>query len=249
MSASDNHQNERVDVEDCLARADELKNEGNDHFRAQRWNEALVAYQSGLGQLPKRPLPRNTVVETDPYQDDSDEEESSKRTPGTPKDPTPTQEAESVATPSSPTPDIYSKPRAVLNANIAACYLKLSEHKQVVDACTEALADDPVYVKALQRRAMANEIINSWSSLTATQEDYTTLLGLLPEKSTDRRDIENKSRRLVPRLEAAQKAETAEMLDKLKGLGNSFLGNFGLSTDNFQFTPNGQGGYSMNFGR
>ena len=24
-------------------------------------------------------------------------------------------------------------------------------------------------------------------------------------------------------------------------------GNFGLSTDNFQFVPNGQGGYSMNF--
>ena len=26
-----------------------------------------------------------------------------------------------------------------------------------------------------------------------------------------------------------------------------FLGNFGLSTDNFKFEPNGQGGYSMNF--
>lgn len=24
-------------------------------------------------------------------------------------------------------------------------------------------------------------------------------------------------------------------------------GNFGLSTDNFQFVPNGQGGYSVNF--
>ena len=55
------------------------------------------------------------------------------------------------------------------------------------------------------------------------------------------------------------------MLGKLKGLGNSILGtlldynmvagnptlssqgNFGLSTDNFKFEPNGQGGYSMNF--
>lgn len=25
------------------------------------------------------------------------------------------------------------------------------------------------------------------------------------------------------------------------------LGKFGLSTDNFKFEPNGQGGYSMNF--
>lgn len=33
-----------------------------------------------------------------------------------------------------------------------------------------ALADDPEYVKALQRRAASNEIINSWSSLTMAQE-------------------------------------------------------------------------------
>lgn len=70
---------------------------------------------------------------------------------------------------------------------------------------------------------------------------------------------------LKPRVEAAQKQETGEMLDKLKGFGNSILGeqgfdteaislltrqtqgNFGLSTDNFKFEPNGQGGYSMNF--
>lgn len=28
-----------------------------------------------------------------------------------------------------------------------------------------------------------------------------------------------------------------------------YEGNFGLSTDNFKFEPNGQGGYSMNFVR
>lgn len=77
------------------------------------------------------------------------------------------------------------------------------------------------------------------------------------------KDIETKLRFLKPRVEAAQKQETTEMLDKLKGLGNSLLGmqpflklnhcsptcsgNFGLSTDNFKFEPNGQGGYSVNF--
>ena len=70
-------------------------------------------------------------------------------------------------------------------------------------------------------------------------------------------------RLLEPRIEEAQKRETGEMVDKLKGIGNSILGErnspklevtlksnagrFGLSTDNFKFEPNGQGGYSLNF--
>lgn len=146
-----------------------------------------------------------------------------------------------------------------------------------------ALLDDPKYVKALQRRAASNEILNTWSSLSSAEEgysfccrgslnpnytgraDYNTLLKLLPPGS-ETKDIQNKLQKLKPRLETAQKRETTEMLDKLKTLGNSILGksnrsvsvalrlttesgNFGLSTDNFKFEPNGQGGYSMNFSR
>jgi len=71
-------------------------------------------------------------------------------------------------------------------------------------------------------------------------------------------------RLLEPRIEEVQKREMGEMVDKMKGLGNSILGErnatrlevtlkrpntgrFGLSTDNFKFEPNGQGGYSLNF--
>lgn len=155
--------------------------------------------------------------------------------------------------------------------------ISLEEHLDL------ALLDDPDYVKALQRRATCNEILNTWSSLAAAQEgeswerviivpshsvylfeDYTSLLRLSSVQSQTR-EIEGKLRSLKPRIEAAQKAETTEMLGKLKGLGNSILGtpldcnmiarnstlssegNFGLSTDNFKFEPNGQGGYSMNF--
>jgi len=101
-------------------------------------------------------------------------------------------------------------------------------------------------VKALQRRVASNEILDTWSSLSSAQEDYNTLLSLLPPGS-ETRDVQSKIQKLKPRLEAAQKRETTEMLGKLKTLGNSILGNFGLSTDNFQFEPNGQGGYSVNF--
>lgn len=114
--------------------------------------------------------------------------------------------------------------------------------------------------------------MGSWSSLASAQEDYTKLLDLLPPNSSQLSEMRRILQALKPQVEAAQKRETDEVLGKLKGLGNnilgmsrpsslifrhhalilfpmSFEGNFGLSTDNFKFTPNGQGGYSMNFVR
>jgi hypothetical protein len=98
-----------------------------------------------------------------------------------------------------------------------------------------------------------------------TPVDYNELLRVLPATSPLVPQIRQALQRVKPRREAAQKAEMGEMVDKLKGLGNSVLGqsvqpccgldtypptgNFGLSTDNFKFEPNGQGGYSMNFVR
>ena len=52
---------------------------------------------------------------------------------------------------------------------------------------------------------------------------------------------------LITRAEIKKKQMTDEMLGKLKDLGNSILGNFGISLDNFKMTPNGQGGYSIQY--
>ena len=54
--------------------------------------------------------------------------------------------------------------------------------------------------------------------------DYTNLLTLLPPSSPLHREAARTLQNLKPRVEAAQKQETAEMLDKLKGFGNSILG-------------------------
>ncbi|KAK0473168.1 TPR-like protein, partial [Armillaria novae-zelandiae] len=225
-------------LQKCLRYAEELKHEGNDHFRQRQWNEALVAYQSGLGHLPKR---RPKKISESPEDDLShlDEDEDGPTEPvATPNDEVETETDKECA-----------RVRAVLNANIGACYVKMNELKQATEACSEALIDDPQYVKALQRRAASNDQIGSWTSLASAQEDYNTLLKLLPPNSPQIKETERSLQRLKPRLDDTQKRETAEMLDKLKGLGNSVLGKFGLSTDNFQFVPNGQGGYNMNFSR
>ncbi|KAF7799047.1 hypothetical protein EIP86_010277 [Pleurotus ostreatoroseus] len=228
-------------VQRYLEDAEELKQEGNDYFRTGKWNEALASYRSALGRLPKRKAiepPANKGKQRETL-DDVEKEDNS-------DDAKPEPEAEPLTEPTAL--DIQcAKARATLNANIGACYVKLEEHKEAVAACTEALRDDPNYIKALQRRASSNDKLDTWSSLASAQEDYNKLLTLLPPTSPQIAEIQRTVRSLKPRVETAQKRETGEMMDKLKGLGNSVLGHFGLSTDNFQFVPNGQGGYSMNF--
>ncbi|KAF9015352.1 hypothetical protein BDQ17DRAFT_1340910 [Cyathus striatus] len=198
-----------------LQDADERKAEGNVFFRAGKWNEAISAYASALALLPQ-------LVPQDPTQPtDCDEDEVASGSTNSPNHSN--SMAEEAKLEQKTELDLQcAKVRSVLNANIGACYVKLGDHKQAVDACSQALHDDPTYVKALQRRAASNEEINSWSSLTAAQEDYNALLKLSIPQS-DIRAVESKLRQLTPRIEVAQKTETAEMLDKLKGVGNSIL--------------------------
>jgi len=198
--------------------------------------------------LPKRPSKseKNSTAASNPPTSDETAKGTDPSTSNTPEEP-----AIEIVSPAS-TKDGSDKEcarlRAALNANIGACYVKLGDHKAVVEACSQALLDDPTYTKALERRASSNDTINTWTSLTAAQEDYNSLLKLVTSPS-QLIDIRRKLQQLKPRLESAQKQETTEMMDKLKTLGNSLLGNFGLSTDNFKFEPNGQGGYSVNFSR
>ena len=135
----------------------------------------------------------------------------------------------------------------------------------MVKAATAALDEDPHHQKALWRRAKANEAIDSWSSLTSAQKgaalpfhsevcmslisstDYKTLTEIVPPSQPLFRDASSLLRSLEPRIEVARKRDTDKMVGQLKEVGNSVLGWFGMSTDNFKMVPNGEGGYSMNF--
>ncbi|KAA1468642.1 TPR-like protein [Dentipellis sp. KUC8613] len=236
-------------LRNCLRDAEELKKEGNEYFRAKEWNQALLTYRRALARLPQKPKSKSAQDKGKGKAKERLEEFRDAKPPGSTEDQPSDTNIEPVG-PVEPPSAIeveVSKARAVLNANIGACHVQLGEHEEAVKACSQALLDDPEYTKALQRRAQSNEKIGSWSSLSKAQEDYKKLLEILPSSSPQAKEVQRTLRLLEPRVEAAQKKEMDEMLGKLKGFGNTILGKFGLSTDNFKFEPNGQGGYSMNF--
>lgn len=110
-----------------------------------------------------------------------------------------------------------------------------------IDDCTQAIALSPAYVKALLRRAEAYEKVDKLEEALA---DYDAVLKLDPNVRTAAAG----HARLVGVVEERREKMKAEMLDKLKGFGNTLLGKFGLSTDNFQMVQDpSTGSYSINF--
>ncbi|XP_043269011.1 tetratricopeptide repeat protein 1 isoform X1 [Venturia canescens] len=107
--------------------------------------------------------------------------------------------------------------------------------------CTKAIELNPKYLKAYLRRAQLHEETNK---LDNALEDFKKILELDPSHS----EANHAVRRLPPLIEEANEKLKAEMLGKLKDLGNLVLKPFGLSTNNFELQqdPN-SGGYSVKF--
>ena len=109
-----------------LGEAEELKQEGNDLFRRGKWDEALQMYRCGLAQLPRRnppPPPLHPPPATD-------EESGTPLAEGdavpTPSDAQNQHESTVISDADSPLERECAKARSVLNANIAACHVKLA---------------------------------------------------------------------------------------------------------------------------
>ncbi|RKP09029.1 hypothetical protein THASP1DRAFT_29180 [Thamnocephalis sphaerospora] len=135
---------------------------------------------------------------------------------------------------------------AVLWANLAACELKQEQAAEAARSCDNALELHPAYAKARLRRAQANERVGSYVALKSALADYEQV----KEESPDLAAACNAAlARLPAKIKVQEEREKEEMMGKLKDLGNTILGKFGLSLDNFQMTPNGGegGGYSMSF--
>jgi len=135
---------------------------------------------------------------------------------------------------------------AIYYNNMAACYVYIGTNEQVASFCSRAIEYNPNYVKALVRRAYANERIGKSYSLSQAIEDHKKVLSLDPEHNSA-------SQKAVTRLEVMlrkqQEKEKEEMLAKVKDVGNKILGKLGLSLDNFNLQQNENGGYSINMNK
>ena len=130
---------------------------------------------------------------------------------------------------------------AVTRANRAACRLKLGDFQGAKTDAERAIALDETYAKAYARRGAANEGLENYEGAL---EDFQKVQTLAPGDAGARAACA----RLTPIVEKKREEMKEEVMETMKSLGNSLLGNFGLSLDNFKAEkdPN-TGSYSINF--
>jgi tetratricopeptide (TPR) repeat protein len=144
-----------------------------------------------------------------------------------------------------PEDDKHADLMSVFYGNRAAAYSSLKAHDLVIEDCSEALARNDKYVKVLLRRATALEASEKYEDAVA---DLKRVQALEPEASKHPK-LEGDIKRLTKLGEEKMEKMKDEALGKLKELGNSILGNFGMSLDNFNMKQDpATGSWSMNMG-
>jgi len=201
----------------------DIKESANTYFKEGKYIAAMELYADAIAEIDK--MNRNV------------------------KEPEGTENAESsedIETIETPLATLH----ATLYSNKATCHFKLQDYAKTIAAASSALTVQPGMTKAKLRRAAAYEQMAQSSpieqkggsiALEKAIADYTELTNSFPY-------AEAKVQQLKVMLKPMQAREQAEMMGKLKDMGNSLLGKFGMSLDNFNFVKDEKsGGYSMNF--
>eukprot|EP01016_Furgasonia_blochmanni_P016234 TRINITY_DN1928_c0_g1_i6.p2 TRINITY_DN1928_c0_g1~~TRINITY_DN1928_c0_g1_i6.p2 ORF type:complete len:234 (-),score=67.11 TRINITY_DN1928_c0_g1_i6:103-804(-) len=173
-------------VEKSMEKSLQLKEDGNEKFKQQLYEEAIETYEEALMYCP-------------------DEE---------------------------------AKHKAVLYSNIAVCLQKLDENDEVVEYCTRALEQDKDFVKPLINRGHAYYQLKKFEE---SLEDYKRAKTLKPDLGYD---VERRITELTKKVDEMNEQKKEEVMKNLKDLGNTLLGKFGMSLDNFKLNKNDNGSYN-----
>jgi tetratricopeptide (TPR) repeat protein len=134
--------------------------------------------------------------------------------------------------------------RAVLLTNRGFAQYRLSHVEECIADCTEAVTTDPSYTKAYYRRALAYEKTEEFEQAVCDLDKCFELDAAMRVAEKMRYQT-----LLVCRDKKFEK-QKSEMLNSLKDIGNSILGQFGLSTEDFKVNKDPvTGSYSLSMNR
>ena len=247
--------NECDKEEDPLAASEELKGRGNKEFKAGNYLDAYDFYTDAVEACPgmsgsdilqlreqhaekerEKAYARHRA-ETERRRSRNTNDESGETTTNDEKSLDPENDPAEFEIP----PHEYGDKLAVYHCNRAACLLHLGRNEEAITDCDIAILLNPKYVKAMIRRMTAFE--NTERTEDALN-DAKMAQTLDPANADIRRHVNRLQKIENERMEKLKE----ETMGKLKDLGNSILGNFGLSLDNFkaQQDPN-TGSYNISF--
>jgi len=219
-----------------LALALEAKARGNQHYARQQYDEAIAEYSRAIAHCPVSPAP---PAEAEPNA--TAEEGAAPAAPAADAGAESADAARSSST--SSVPPEAKEHLSVFYSNRAAAFLMQSKYAECVADASASLELHPANPKPLSRRAKAHEALDQ---LAEAVEDLKALVALDPSD----RDAARNLARVDKALQEKNEKMKTEMLGKLKDFGNSLLGKFGLSLDNFKATQDpSTGSYNISFGK
>ena len=246
------------------AKSEQLKEQGNAHFRAGNhldaydyYTDAIEAapYGEGVGLTGEEllrlkdefdELQRETNAARHRAEMDRRRNTNNNNNNSSDKDEKKEENQEDTTKPQqvqefTPPKHIYGHKLAIYYANRAATLLHMGRLDETINDCTIAILYNPFYAKAYIRRGTAHERNDDTE---AALLDIRRAYELQPGDKNTKKSLDRLEKLEKERLEKLKE----ETMDKLKDLGNSILGNFGLSLDNFQAVQDPKtGGYSISF--
>jgi len=223
--------------------SDSFKQRGNEFFKSGNFSDAYDAYTLAIGACPGNHTGAELLAMKQKFEDD---EIAKRRAKAFERKNVGEKDSDSENSPQpmptfSPPDHPHPGKLSTYHCNRAACLLYLGKYNEVIDDCTIALMLNPNYVKAFLRRMAAHEKIDEVdNALKDAQEAYR----IDPTNNLVRGHVDRLKKISDERMEKLKE----ETMGKLKDLGNSILGNFGMSMDTFtaEKDPN-TGSYSIKF--
>jgi tetratricopeptide (TPR) repeat protein len=253
--------------EDVMKEAERLKQVGNDYFKAREWQKAYALYTQAIEATPGSPTGPELLQLEEAWREEQHKrmrEEMRKQKDSKQQD----AKQETLHT-FQPPKHTHGDKLAVYYCNRAATSMQLSQEEgeivsksssfyddaddssstqnkyprlsSAVQDCSVAILLNASYGKAFLRRSTAYERMGDTEAALRDAQQAQTLD---PHNSAIRMAVKRLTQLEQERIERLK----TETLDKLKDLGNSILGNFGLSLDNFNAVQDPKtGSYSISF--